>query len=108
MRATLKFIRVTPRKLGLLADEVRGLPVEKALSVLRFSPRRRAAELIEGVVRSAVANASQKGLSEVERMRVKEILIGKGPTLKRFMPRAKGSASRILKRTSHITVTVGE
>ncbi len=108
MKAILRHVRVTPRKLSLMADEVRGKPVARALEILRFSPRRRLAELIEGAVKSAVANADQKGTVDADRLVIREILVGKGPTLKRFMPRAKGSASGLLKRTSHLMVRVAE
>src|SRR4051812_18677107 len=93
----VKNIRVTPRKLGLLADEVRGQPVAKAMNYLALSPRRRVAALISGAIKSAVANAEQKGTMDIDQLVIARILVSKGPTLKRFKSRAKGSASRILK-----------
>ena len=107
-KAKLKFIRVTPRKIGVVADEVRGKNINYALNYLRLCPRKRVAVAISNLLKSAVANADQKGTVDVDNLYVKTLLIGKGPTLKRFMPRAKGSASPILKRTSHISVVLAE
>jgi large subunit ribosomal protein L22 len=104
----LKNIRVTPRKLGLLADEVRGKPVATAINYLALSPQRRLATMISGVIKSAVANAEQKGTMDIDQLVISRILVGKGPTLKRFKARAKGSASRILKYTSNLKVFVAE
>lgn len=106
--ASHKHIRVTPRKLGLLADEVRGKGISDALNYLRFSPRKATAKLIEKVIQSAIANADRKGTVDLDQLKVKSILVGKGPTLKRFRPRAKGSASRRLKYTSHLFVILAE
>jgi large subunit ribosomal protein L22 len=108
VKAKLSFIRVTPRKVGLLADEVRGKGINEALAYLRFSPRKRTAGLIHKLIKSAAANANQKGTIDVDTLYVKQILVGCGPQLKRFRPRAKGSAFRILKRTSHISVVLAE
>ena len=108
MNAKLSFIRVTPRKVGLLADEVRGKGINEALSYLKFSPRKRTASLLHKLIKSAAANANQKGTVDVDTLFVKQILVGGGPILKRFRPRAKGSAFRINKRTSHISVTLAE
>lgn len=106
--AKLSFIRITPRKVGLLADEVRGKGINEALNYLKFSPRKRTAGLLYKLLKSAVANADQKGSVDVDTLFVKRILVGQGPTLKRFRPRAKGSAFRINKKTSHVSVTLGE
>src|SRR5271156_4866972 len=106
--AKLSFIRVTPRKMGLLADEIRGKGINEALNYLRFSPRKRTATLLFKLVKSAAANITQKGTVDVDTLIVKQILIGQGPTLKRFRPRAKGSAFKINKKTSHVTVTLAE
>jgi large subunit ribosomal protein L22 len=108
MKAKLSFIRITPRKVGLIADEVRGKGINEALSYLKFSPRKRTAGMIYKLLKSAAANAAQKGTVDVDTLYVKTILIGQAPTLKRFRPRAKGSAFRINKKTSHITVTLAE
>ena len=101
-------IRVTPRKLAVIADEVRGKPVAAAMTYLALSPRRRVAGLISGVLKSAVANAEQRGMMDIDQLVISKILVSKGPTLKRFKARAKGSASRILKYTSHLKVFVAE
>ncbi len=106
--AKLSFVRITPRKMGLLADEVRGKPINEALTLLRFSPRKRTAELLYKLIKSAAANANQKGTVDVDTLFVKTILVGQGTTLKRFRPRAKGSAFKINKKTSHVTVTLAE
>lgn len=107
-KAKLGTIRVTARKVGLVADQIRGKGINEALNYLRFSPRKRVAEALETLLRSAVANADQKGTVDVDTLYVKTILVGGGPILKRFRPRAKGSAFRILKRTSNVTVTLAE
>ena len=106
--AKLGTIRVTPRKMGMIADEIRGKGINDALTYLRFSPRKRVARAFEVLLRSAIANADQKGTVDVDQLVLKRVLVGQGPILKRFRPRAKGSAFRILKRTSKITVTLAE
>jgi large subunit ribosomal protein L22 len=78
------------------------------LNYLRFSPRKRTATLLFKLVKSAAANITQKGTVDVDTLIVKQVLIGQGPTLKRFRPRAKGSAFKINKKTSHISVTLAE
>jgi large subunit ribosomal protein L22 len=108
MQAKLSFIRITPRKMGLLADEIRGKGINEAMTYLRFSPRKRTATLLSTLLKSAAANATQKGTVDVDTLFVKQILVGQGPTLKRFRPRAKGSAFKINKKTSHISVTLAE
>lgn len=106
--AKVSFVRITPRKVGLLADEVRGKPINDALTYLKFSPRKRTAGVISTLLKSAVANATQKGTVDVDNLVVKTILVGKGPILKRFRPRAKGSAFPIQKYTSHVSVVLAE
>jgi len=101
-KATLKFIRISPRKARLVARNVNGLPVEDALNILRFTPKK-AAEIIYKVLYSAVANAQQVG-ADVDNLQVKQVVVSEGPTWKRMKPRSMGRANRILKRTSHITV----
>jgi large subunit ribosomal protein L22 len=108
MQATVSFIRITPRKVGLIADELRGKNINDALTYLQFSPRKRTAQVLRTLLKSAAANANQKGTVDVDTLYVKTILVGKGPTLKRFRPRAKGSASRRLKYTTHVSVTLAE
>lgn len=106
--AKVSFVRITPRKMGLIADEVRGKGINEALNYLRFSPRKRTAGVLHTLLKSAVANADQKGTVDVDTLYVKRILVGQGPILKRFRPRAKGSAFRINKKTSHVSVTLAE
>jgi len=106
-RAKLRYARLSPRKTRLVADMVRGKGVQDALNILKFSPQK-AAGIVAGVVGSAVANAEQKGVADVDRLVVKTIFIDQGPVLKRFMPRAQGRATKIRKPTSHITVVLDE
>ncbi len=110
MEATAKvsFVRITPRKMGLLADEIRGKGINEALTILQFSPRKRTAQILYKLLRSAAANADQKGMVDVDKLKVAQILVGKGVTMKRFRPRAKGSAFPINKKTSHVSVTLSE
>jgi len=106
--AKLSFVRITPRKVGLLADEIRGKGINDAMTYLRMSPRKRTAGVLYTLLKSAVANADQKGTVDVDTLVVKTVLVGQGTTLKRFRPRAKGSAFRINKKTSHVSVTLAE
>jgi large subunit ribosomal protein L22 len=94
--------------MGLLVDEVRGKDINSALTYLRLSPRKRTAGILHTLLKSAVSNADQKGTVDVDTLFVKTILVGQGTTLKRFRPRAKGSAFRINKKTSHVSVTLAE
>jgi large subunit ribosomal protein L22 len=94
--------------MGLLADEIRGKGINEALTYLRFSPRKRTAGVLSTLLKSAAANADQKGTIDVDTLYVKTILVGQGTTLKRFRPRAKGSAFRINKKTSHVSVVLAE
>jgi len=105
--AKLSFTRLSPQKARLVVDMVRGKRVQEALNILKFSPQK-AAEIVAKLVSSAVANAEQKGVSDVDRLFVKTIFVDQGPVLRRFMPKGRGSASRIRKPTSHITVVLGE
>jgi large subunit ribosomal protein L22 len=105
--AKLSFVRLSPQKARLVIDMVRGKGVQEALNILKFSPQR-SAEIVSKLVRSALANAEQKGVGDVDRLFVKTIFVDQGPVLRRFMPKGRGSASRIRKPTSHITVVLGE
>lgn len=106
MKAILKNYRQSPRKVRLLADLVRGKKVGEAIATLRFVEKRAAGPFIK-VIESAVANA--KGLGkDAARLKVTKVAVDKGTVLKRFMPRARGSASRINKRSSHIVVELSE
>ena len=107
VRAKLKYARISPQKARLVADQVRGLQVGRALDVLNFSTRK-GAVLIKGVLESAIANAEHNEGADVDELKVATICIDEGPVMKRIRARAKGRAARIHKRTSHITVTVAE
>lgn len=106
-RSVAKFIRLSPQKARLVARNVTGKPVEDALNVLKFTPKK-AARLIEKVLITAIADAEHNSKLDVDRLYVKEVRIDGGPSWKRIQPRAMGRAYRIIKRTSHITVVVGE
>ena len=105
--AKLKAVRLSPQKTRLVVDMVRGKAVQEALNILKFSPQR-PADVVAKLVRSAVANAEQKGIEDVDRLFVKAVFVDQGPVLKRFMPRAQGRATKIRKPTSHITVVLDE
>lgn len=104
-KATAKYVRVSPRKARMVIDLIRGKDVVAARDILRFSERA-VAEVVEKVLNSAVANAENNHNMSTKNLVVKAAFADEGPTLKRIRPRAKGSASRIRKRTSHITVIV--
>jgi large subunit ribosomal protein L22 len=104
--ARLKFLRVAPRKTRLVVDQIRGQDVSKALHLLEFSPRD-VARPVKTLLSSAYANAEVEGL-DVDDLYVAEAWVDGGPILKRFMPRAMGRASRIYKRTSHVTLVLRE
>jgi len=105
--AKLKFARISAQKARLVADQVRGLPVEKAIDLLRFSPKK-AASLVKKVVDSAIANAEHNEAADIDELKVTKIFVDEGPTARRFQPRARGRANRIMKRTCHITVMVSD
>jgi len=105
--ATARMVRIAPRKVRLVVDQIRGKSAAEAISILRFT-NRGASEAVEKVLKSAIANAEHNYDMDVEDLVVTEAYANEGPTLKRFRPRAKGAASRINKRTSHITVVVSE
>ncbi len=102
-----RFARTSAQKARLVADQVRGLPVDRALNLLAFSPKK-AAELIKKVLESAVANAEHNEGADIDTLTVKTIMVDEGPSLKRIRARAKGRADRIVKRTAHITVVVSD
>jgi large subunit ribosomal protein L22 len=102
-----KYLRISPQKCRLVADQIRGLAVEKALNLLTFS-NKRAATLIKKALESAIANAENNVGADVDELRVTTIYVDGGPTIKRLHARAKGRGNRILKRTSHITITVAD
>jgi large subunit ribosomal protein L22 len=105
--AKLKHVRISAQKMRLVADQIRGLPVENALNQLTFS-NKKAAGIVKKVLESAIANAENNEGADIDLLRVKTISVDEGPTMKRIRARAKGRASRILKRSSHLSVTVAE
>src|SRR3954452_559765 len=105
VRSIYKYARISPFKVREVTREIQGLPVSAALDVLSFTPKK-AAWLIGKTLKSAVANAENNANLKVDGLVVKEAVVGEGPTVKRIMARARGSASRILKRTSHIRIVL--
>ena len=101
------FARSSAQKARLVADQVRGLTVEKALELLTYSPKK-AALLVKKVVDSAIANAEHNEGADIDELVISKICVDEGPTMKRIMPRAKGRADRIMKRSCHITVVVSD
>ena len=106
-RATLKFARISSRKVKIVADLIRGKNVDEALAIVKFTPKA-SSEVIEKLLKSAIANAENKHEMKHENLYVAEIFANQGPTLKRIRPAAKCSAVRIRKRTSHITIVLKE
>ena len=106
-KAKLSYARLSPQKTRLVVDMVRGKAVQEAINILKFSPQK-AAAIVSTLVTSAVANAEQKGVSDLDRLFIKDIMVDQGPVLKRFLPRAQGRATKIRKPTSHILVVLAE
>jgi len=104
-KAIQRYVRITPRKCNQVLDLIRGLDVEAAQTTLQFTPKY-GARVVQKVLKSAVANALQAGRIRVEDLYVKEARVGAGPTLKRWLPRAQGRATPLLKRMSHVSVIV--
>ena len=105
--AKLKYARISAQKARLVADLIRGQRVEHALNTLAFSTKK-GAGLIKKVLESAIANAEHNEGADIDELKVESVQVNEGPTMKRIMPRAKGRANRIQKRTSHIVLTVAE
>ncbi len=105
--AKLSGARISAQKVRLVADQVRGLPVEKAEQLLAFSTKK-AAHIVKKVLLSAIANAEHNEGADIDELTIKTIMVDEGPTMKRGRARAKGRGTRILKRTSHITLTVAD
>lgn len=105
--AKLKGARISAQKTRLVANQVRGLPVEEALNLLTFSSKK-AAHIVKKVLESAIANAENNEGADIDELKVSTIYVDEGMTMKRIKPRAKGRADRILKRSCHITVKVAE
>ncbi len=102
-----RFARISPQKVRLVADQIRGLPVEAALNTLTFSTTK-ASDLMKQVLESAIANAEHNEGADIDELKVSTVFVDAGPVMKRIQPRAKGRANRIIKRTSHITVCVAD
>lgn len=107
VKATAKYIRIAPRKIRIVMNLIRGKSIREAFAILKFTPKV-GSEVIEKVLRSAVANAEHNNDMDVEKMFVSACSVDQGPTLKRIHPRSRGQAFKILKRSSHVTVAVSE
>lgn len=105
MRAVLRYSRITPRKMTLVADLVRGKNVNTALSILKLTDKR-GAPILEKLLRSAIANAEVKNPVNPDVLYIKELLVDRGPTLKRWLPRARGRVSPIQKKTTNVSLTL--
>src|SRR5690606_8599938 len=106
-KAHARFVRIAPRKAQLVADLIRGKQVGEAIAILRHTPKA-ASPILEKLLNSAIANAEHNNGLDVNNLVVSQVYANQGPTMKRFRPRAMGRASRINKRTSHITLVVSE
>ncbi|MGB6222798.1 50S ribosomal protein L22 [Haloferula sp.] len=107
VKSITKHVRVSPKKARDVAREIQGLPVSVALDILTFTPKK-SAQLINKTLKTAIADAENNFSLDVDTLIVKEAVIGAGPTMKRHKPRARGSAGAIIKRTSHIFITLAE
>jgi large subunit ribosomal protein L22 len=107
VRATQRYVRISPQKVRMIADTIKGRPAETVIDALKFMPQK-SAGIVEKIVRSAVANADQNTSIDVDDLIVSNLIVDQGPSLKRFKARARGRGSRILKRTAHITVVLAE
>lgn len=105
--ARLRYARLSPQKVRLVADQIRGLPVDRAMNQLGFS-NKKAATIIKKVLDSAIANAEHNEGADIDELRVSSVCVDEGSTYKRLRARARGRANRILKRTSHITLTLSD
>ena len=105
--AKQRHAKISPQKARLVADQVRGLPVDKALTLLTFS-NKKAAEMLRKVLESAIANAEHNDGADIDELKVSSVFVDQGPVMKRMRARAKGRGNRIIKRTSHITVIVAD
>lgn len=107
VKAVSKYMRISPRKVRKLVGAIKGRPVEAGLEILKFMPQK-AAKILDKIIRSAVANADQNPDIDIDLLVIHNIVADQGPTLKRWRARARGRGTRILKRTSHITVILAE
>ena len=106
-KAKAKHLRMTPRKMRVVAKQIRGKGVQAVIDYLNFCKRRAATPILK-VVKSALANAEQKGGIDVDNLYLKTVLVDDGPTMRRWMPRARGMATKVLKRTSHVSIELEE
>ena len=106
-KAIVRDIRITPRKARLVVDVIRGKRAGDALNILKFMPQH-ASKVVEKLLKSAIANAEQKNIADVDRLKITKAFVDQGPVLKRVMPRAMGRANIIKKRSSHITLVLSE
>ncbi len=105
--ARLRNVHISPQKCRLVADQIRGLPVDQALEILNYT-QKKAARILKKVLESAIANAEHNEGADIDELRVSRVLVDQAPIQKRLMPRARGRANRILKRYSHITIAVSD
>lgn len=105
--AKLKFARLSPQKCRLVCDQIRGLPIDRALDILKFS-RKRSAAVLKKVLDSAIANAEHNHGADIDELKVSKVFADQGPTYKRMQAKAKGRGSRILKPTCHITIVLSD
>ena len=105
--ATLKFTHLSQQKMRLIADQIRGMSVDRAVTLLSFS-NKKGAKIVKKVLESAIANAENNDGADIDELKVSSIEVNQGPTMKRLRPRARGRADRILKRSSHLIVKVSE
>ena len=107
VKAVTRYVRISPRKARLVTELVKGKPVEEALNILKFVPKK-GARLVSKTLQSALANAEQNASIDIDTLYIKRIFVDEGPTMKRWRARAMGRATRILKRSSHITIVLDE
>ena len=104
--ATLKFTHLSPQKMRLIADQIRGMSADRAVTLLSFN--KKGAKIIKKVLESAIANAENNDGADIDELKITSVEVNQGPTMKRLRPRARGRADRIIKRTSHLIVKVSE
>ena len=105
--ATLKFTHLSPQKMRLIVDQIRGMSADSAVTLLSFS-NKKGAKIIKKVLESAIANAENNDGADIDELKITSVEVNQGPTMKRLRPRARGRADRIIKRTSHLIVKVSE
>ena len=105
--ATLKFTHLSPQKMRLIADQIRGMSADRAVTLLSFS-NKKGAKIVKKVLESAIANSENNDGADIDELKITSVEVNQGPTMKRLRPRARGRADRIIKRTSHLIVKVSE